>query len=128
MPIRTLPTRLTLDTTAATNQDDEPPSTCTAGPIGRTLWFDLELPADTSVRVITAGSTFDTTIAIYTGGAIDALAPVLGACNDDADGTTQSGVAFAAAANQPYRVQIGGYAGAGGTLVLEVAAVLHDRP
>ena len=126
MPVRTLPTRLTLSTAEATTQDVEPPLPCMAGPAGKTLWFDLELPADARVRVTTAGSSFDTTLAVYTGSALDALTPVPGACNDDANGATQSDVAFDAVANQPYRVQVGGYAGAGGTLVLDVSTVAES--
>ena len=127
-PLRTLPARLMLSTTEATIQDREPSPACMAGPVGKTVWFDLELPVATQVRVTTAGSAFDTTLAVYTGSAADALSLAPEACNDDAEGATHSVVVFDAAANQPYRVQVGGYRGAGGALTLDVSAVGPDRP
>ena len=127
-PVRELPARVMLNTTEATIEDREPSPACMSGPVGKTVWFDLELPVTTQIRVTTAGSAFDTTLAVYTGSAADALNSAPEACNDDAEGATHSVVVFDAAANQPYRVQVGGYRGAGGALTLDLSAVGTERP
>jgi hypothetical protein len=68
------------------------------------------------VTFSTAGSTFDTLLAAYTGSSLGALTVV--ASSDDAGGAATSSVTFAAASGTTYRVAVDGYSGASGDVVL----------
>jgi hypothetical protein len=71
------------------------------------LWWTYTAPADGTVHLDTCASTEydDTTLAVYTGAALDALTPV--ASDDDADGCPdhRSSVDFQATAGTTYRRQ-----------------------
>jgi hypothetical protein len=106
-----------ISTVGATTQAGEPQP---CGGIGRTTWYDLSMPGDTSVMLDTAASSFDTVIAVYE-------APEDGSrafsdlrtlkCVDDAGGA-QARVTFATQALKHYFVQVGGHDGAAGMLQL----------
>jgi hypothetical protein len=115
--VSVLPAHYTLDTSGATTESGEP-LTCGSASMGKTVWYRFTPAAPTTVAVSTAGSGFDTMVAVYTGGALGALTQV--ACNDDFGGTLQSRVTFAAAAGTTYQVQVGGYGGASGSLVVDI--------
>ena len=70
------------------------------------LWWTYTAPADGTVHLDTCASTEfdDTTLAVYTGAALDALTPV--ASDDDADGCPdrRSSVDFQATAGTTYRI------------------------
>jgi hypothetical protein len=100
--------------TAATKEGGEPSHAGNAG--GRSIWFTWSAPAAGTTTFRTAGSSFDTLLAVYTGSAVSALTAV--ASNDDADGALQSRVAFTAAAGTTYRVAVDGYNGAAGNVAL----------
>lgn len=75
------------------------------------VWFRWIAPATGFVEMDTAGSCFDTVLAVYTGHC-GALAPVPGACNDNAPmgrpaDTLQSFVRFPAVAGETYLIQVG---------------------
>ena len=70
------------------------------------------------MTVDTAGSSFDTLLGVYTGTAVGALTTV--ASNDDANGTTQSQVSFAAVAGTTYRIAVDGFAGATGSVAVRL--------
>ena len=112
-PTAALPLSLAQDTSAATLETGEK-QPC-AG-IGKTVWIRFTATANGPVTVSTAGSLFDTAVAVYTGAgkAPGDLVPV--DCNDDADGSAQSSLTITATAGTTYAVQIGGYAAAGGAL------------
>ena len=82
---------------------------------GASLWWSWTAPDDGMVTIDTAGSDVDTLLAVYTGGAVDALAEV--ASNDDAVGV-QSAVRFTAQEGVVYRIAVDGYDGATGSVVL----------
>ena len=82
---------------------------------GASLWWRWTAPASGAVAIDTAGSDFDTLLAVYTGGAVDALTEV--ASNDDAVGL-QSEVRFTAQQGVVYHVAVDGYDGATGSIVL----------
>jgi hypothetical protein len=115
------PGQLTVSTVAATTQAGEPlvvDASCDptlGGQMGATVWYTYTSPIPTQVTVDTFGSSFDTVVSVYTGAAVNSLARA--ACNDDAQGT-QSRVSFAAAPSTTYRVQVGGFNGAVGSLVV----------
>jgi hypothetical protein len=91
----------------ATKQAGEPNHAGNSG--GRSVWWSYTAPASGQVTVNTAGSNFDTLLAVYTGSAVNALTEV--ASNDDiAAGTNpQSRVSFHATAGQIYRIAVDGY-------------------
>jgi hypothetical protein len=102
------------------------PQTC--GNIGATIWYrfavDPVLQPGAQVEVTTAGSAFDTVVAVYSGDHIlsppGGIAPV--ACNDDAGGP-QARLQFAATPGATYYVQLGGKNGATGSASLLVRCV-----
>ena len=90
-------------------------------PGGASLWWRWTLPASATtgaVTIDTEGSDFDTLLAVYTGGSVDALTLV--ASNDDATGR-QSEVSFTAQVGVIYYIAVDGYSGATGSIVLNVA-------
>jgi subtilisin family serine protease len=98
--------RITSNNRLATIQPGEPfhagiPS------VAATLWWNWSTPNDTPVLIDTAGSGFDTIIAVYTGGDLLRLTEV--ASVDDVSGRSQGYLTFNARAGVTYRIAIGGY-------------------
>src|SRR3989442_9945267 len=79
-----VPAVVTGDTSAATPERHEPRP---CGRIATTAWFKLQ-PATGTLTASTAGSAFDTVLALYRGSALAGLTSL--ACNDDFGGTLQS--------------------------------------
>ena len=105
----------------ASKEVDEPDHAGNSG--GASLWWRWTAPASGTVTIDTAGSDFDTLLAVYTGGGVDALTAV--ASSDDAIGF-QSEVRFTARQGVVYHVAVDGYGGATGSVVLnwhQIAAV-----
>jgi hypothetical protein len=93
-----------VDVTEATVESGEPQPWC--GPIDNTVWYRIELPKKTSLIVDTAGSNFDTMLAVY-----DADLGLI-TCNDDVHddwGSLQARLGFAAARRTTYYLQAGAY-------------------
>lgn len=116
--IASTPLTVTADTGGATTESNEPTGIDrVCAPIGATLWFKYVAPASASLTIATAGSGFDTVVAVYTGAALGSLARV--ACNDDVNfsaGDLSSRVTLSLTQDTTYWIQIGGYAGASGGL------------
>jgi hypothetical protein len=126
-----LPTTQMAVTLNATTEPGEPlvvdPSCGAAGgALGRTVWYTLTPGAATTVTVDTFGSGFDTVVAVYTGAALGSLTRI--ACNDDVGGTVQSQISFTATAGTTYRLQVGGFNGAAGDLVVNVSSTPGPPP
>ena len=119
-----LPAQFLRDTDDATEQSGEPTAT-DCGTIGKTVWYRHLANANGSLTVLSAGSDFDTLIAVYTGNAVDGLTPVAGGCNDNASGTSQSQVALQTVAGTTYYIQVGGNDGDSGSLAI---AFTDDPP
>ena len=83
---------------------------------GKSVWWRWTAPATASMRVATTGSNFDTLLAIYTGGAVNALTLI--AANNDANGTPQSQLTFSAVAGVTYQIAVDGVGGASGNINL----------
>ncbi|MBI2926796.1 MAG: trypsin-like peptidase domain-containing protein [Verrucomicrobia bacterium] len=99
-------------TVKATKEASEPAHNDTAG--GRSIWFRWTAPGNGLVTFDTAGSSFDSVLAVYRGNSLGTLAYVLS--NDDIDNfTRQSRLTFAAAAGTEYRVAVDGYLTTGNT-------------
>jgi len=88
------------------------------GHIGATAWFTIVPGTSGKLTASTAGSGFDTVLALYSGTAINSLHKIQ--CNDDVNGTLQSAVSGNVTAGQTYYVQLGGYRGATGSYALDI--------
>ncbi len=97
----------------ATDEAGEPRNPVNAG--GKSVWWEWVAPATGAFTITTAGSNFDTTLAIYSGDTLNSL--VLVASNDDSGGQ-QSAVTFAAQEGVSYKIQVDGYQGKIGNIQL----------
>ena len=88
---------------------------------GSSVWFAWTAPTTGTVTINTAGSSFDTLLAVYTGSSVSGLAAV--ASNDDANYpvTLTSAVTFHVVAGQTYRIAVDGWNGAAGNIMLNLA-------
>ena len=114
-----------------TNNDAtlEPGEPMHAGsPGGHSLWWSWTSPFTGSVSVSTAGSSFDTLLAVYTGDTVTNLELV--ADNDDAGGfgDVTSHVVFRAIEGESYHVAVDGFNDATGTVQLAVDYAGHPAP
>jgi hypothetical protein len=115
-PVTALPFTDTTDTTESTSSPNDPD--CFAGT--HTVWYVYTAPTDMRIVVDTAGSQFDTTLAVVTGspGEFELIG-----CNDDDGFGLQSRVVFEAQAGQTYYFVAGSCCGegsVGGPLQLNV--------
>jgi serine protease len=88
----------------ATTQTGEPNHAGNKG--GRSVWWAYDAQVSGSVTITTAGTAFDTLLAVYTGTAVDALNLV--EQNDDFQGP-QSRVTLQAVAGTTYWIAVDGY-------------------
>ncbi|MGE0859307.1 MAG: S8 family serine peptidase [Gammaproteobacteria bacterium] len=107
----------TLDNRYASKEVGEPDHAGNAG--GASAWWRWTAPQDitvrTTLRLTTAGSTINTLLAVYTGEAVSALAPVAAASNPEGEPAT---LAVQVAAGVTYAIAVDGRDGAGGSLGL----------
>jgi hypothetical protein len=95
----------------ATEQTGEPDHA--GNPGGASVWFKWRAPADGQWRFYTAGSAFNTLLAIYTGDQVSALTLV--GANDDVSTTNKtSSVTFNAQNGTTYWITLDGYRGSAG--------------
>ncbi|NJN36753.1 MAG: hypothetical protein HC794_06440 [Nitrospiraceae bacterium] len=106
------------NTTAASLETQEAVPTCDYNHT-HSVWFTFTPATSASYLITTAGSTYDTVLAVYTGAAVNALTQI--ACNDDA-----SALVFTSQLTQTltqgitYRLQVSGYNGRYGDYVLRI--------
>jgi M6 family metalloprotease-like protein len=103
-----LPFAQTIDTRSATVEEGEPAPSCAR--IGKTAWFRFTPTQDVRLKADTAGSGFDTVLAVHRGTGLGSLAET--ACSDDVDiaaGDLRSSVEFDALAGETYHFQVGGF-------------------
>ena len=81
----------------------------------RSVWWKWRAPENGTATIDTIGSSFDTTLGVYTGSRVDDLNTI--AENDDAAGL-QSRVVVAVTRGTEYRLRVAGYGGASGDIVL----------
>lgn len=86
-------------------------------PGGKSLWYRWTAPATTGMTFTTAGSGFDTVLAVYSGDSLGSLVPV--AANDDSADFPLSGLSFPAVAGTTYFIAVDGHDGAAGKVGLE---------
>ncbi|MBL8689748.1 MAG: hypothetical protein JNL04_11645 [Rhodospirillaceae bacterium] len=99
---------------SASKESGEPSHAGNSG--GTSVWWKITPTASGQVTVSTAGSSFDTLLAVYTGSAVGSLTSV--ASNDDTGATLQSAVSFNGTAGTTYYVAVDGYSGSTGSIVL----------
>lgn len=109
-------TTLRTNNAGATAETGEPQHAGTAG--STSLWWQWIAPASGQASVSTTGSTYDTIVAVYSGGTLSTLAPI--ASNDDANGLTTSQVTFTAQLGVTYQIAVAGKAGASGMTILNI--------
>jgi outer membrane protein assembly factor BamB/subtilisin family serine protease len=109
--------RVRTSSTGARAESGEPAH---GGGSGASLWWTWTAPANGQVAFDTSGSSFDTTLAVYTGSALNALASV--ASNDDAAaGQTSSRVSLQVTAGTTYQIAVDGKGGASGLVLLRLS-------
>ena len=121
--ITALPFTDTVNTTEATTAADDPadpedPAVCFIG--GHTVWYQFTPARDTKIRANTAGSDYDTGIAVFTGTRGDLT---LIGCNDDVllGRQVHSSVTFEAVAGETYYFMVGSFGNSeGGTLIFNL--------
>jgi Kelch motif len=90
----------------------------------RTTWFKFNSPFSGRVTIDTAGSTYDTVLAVYTGGCV---APTQLACNDDHNHFS-SQVSISVYANQDYYVEVAAWhLGVSGTATANISAFIDKE-
>jgi hypothetical protein len=108
-------------TTTATGEPGEPLHAGFGG--GRSVWYRWTAPQTGRWFFRTLGSNYDTTLAIYTGNALNALTKLVSNDDSPAGGTT-SYVEFIAQAGGVYQVAIDGDEGASGNFSLAWQSIL----
>jgi hypothetical protein len=114
-------TNLTLSATNvnASKEVGEPNHAANIG--GRSVWWKWSAPGAGGVVISTAGSSFDTLLAVYTGAAVAALSDSLVAANDDAGRAKTSLVALNVRKGTTYRIAVDGFNGDSGTIQLTLS-------
>ena len=92
----------------------------------RSMWFEYTASANGQMNIDTAGSTFDTVLAVYTGNALNALTLV--ASNDDISTGLTSAVSFAVTTGTRYLIAVDGWNGTSGNFNLNWSFVLPTAP
>ena len=107
-----------LSNSGYTGEPDESNHAEASGPLNSAWWYWIA-PTSGQVRLNTRGSSFDTTLAVYTGDALDTLTEV--ASNDDVTmSSTQSAVVFEATAGTTYQIAVDGFSGSTGDIDLNL--------
>jgi hypothetical protein len=107
----------TTTTTDATFETDEPQPAC-ATATDKTVWYSYTPGMNRTVIAVTAGSNFDTVLAIYTGTNLTALTPL--ACNDNRAIDNLSKIKLALTGGTKYYFQVGGANGESGLLTFRL--------
>ena len=104
----------------ATSEANEPRHAGKPG--GKSVWYTWQ-PGQSGVATLsTAGSTFDTLLAVYQGTAVNSLTLI--ASDDDSGGTGTSLLQFNAVAGQIYQIVIDGHGGESGDYLLTWSLVV----
>jgi hypothetical protein len=84
---------------------------------GHSVWFRWTAPQTGPVEFNTVGSTFNTTLAVYTGNIVTNLT-LIAANNDDVGGALISRLSFQAHSGTTYRIAVDGFGGDSGSYAL----------
>ncbi|HLN96887.1 MAG TPA: NF038122 family metalloprotease [Pyrinomonadaceae bacterium] len=101
----------------ATKEAGEPSHEPLGNPGGRSVWYRWTAPSSGNTTFTTAGSTYDTLLAVYTGSNVSALTSIVK--NDDVSpGITTSIVQFSAVGGTTYQIAVDGFDGDQGNITL----------
>jgi len=115
-PFNAMKITLSGSNSGATAEPSEPDHAGKVG--GKSVWWSWTAPASGGVQLRTAGSDFDTLLAVYVGNSVDNLTPV---ASNDNDGTNfTSSIFFNAVSNTTYRVAVDGRDGGSGNISLSL--------
>ncbi len=81
----------------------EPQPSCAV--VANTVWYRFTPNQNGILKIDTAGSGYDTVLAVYTEGSLGTLIPV--GCNDETGAGQQSALQFQANSGTTYQIQIG---------------------
>jgi len=116
---------LTGNNTNATSEVSEPSHAGNAP--AKSVWWTWSAPSAGTCTLRTAGSTFDTVLAVYAGSSVGLLTPV--ASNDNTSpAVTDSTVSFTAVKGAVYRIAVDGKSGASGAIALAGSIVVPAGP
>lgn len=104
------------------------PGLCMVSP---NIWFCYTAACNGDVTVSLLGSAYDTMLAVYDGCECYPTADDLIECNDDASGTYQSEITFAAIAGKQYLIEVGGYGAETGQGIMNIKCegpVVQEKP
>jgi hypothetical protein len=105
----------------ASHEPGEPSHDPLGDPGGGSVWYQWQAPSTGLVTFSTAGSDYDTLLAIYTGSSVSALTSQ--GKNDDVSSSDHTSVvAFNATAGTLYRIAVDGWGGDRGTIKLNWTA------
>ena len=90
---------------------------------GASVWFTWLAPTSGTVSLDTHGSSFDTTLGVFTGNAVNSLISVASNDDDWANNTLTSALQFNAVAGTTYYFAVDGYHGATGNITLNLSLV-----
>jgi RHS repeat-associated protein len=102
----------------ATKEAGEPNHAGGAG--GKSVWWTWTPSTSGSATISTAGSSFDTLLAVYTGTSVSALTTIESNDDDTAHGVSTSLLTFNAVAGTAYQIVVDGNAGSGGSVQLAI--------
>ena len=112
----------------ATQQTGEPKHAGVRG--GKSVWWSWTAPSTGTFTLATTGSSFDTTLAIYTGSAVNTLA-VVRSNDDQSKSLRTSKVVISAVSGTTYQIAVDGYRADAGAITLSgslVAKVVLAAP
>jgi subtilisin len=103
----------------ATKESGEPNHANNTG--GKSVWYKWTPQASGTTTIDTAGSNFDTVLAVYTGSAVNSLTHIA-SNDDDAALGQQSKVSFTANAGTTYQIAVDGFGAAAGNINMRLAS------
>jgi len=107
----------------ATKETGEPNHSPDSVASGKSIWYRWVAPNSGTVTITTAGSSFDTLLAVYGGTTVGALGAAI-AANDDENnpgGILTSRVQFSAVSGTTYQIVVDGYGGDEGDVTVNVS-------
>ncbi len=112
----------TFGATSETSEPSHDPTDSTSLSPGHTIWYRWQATSSSSTTITTAGSDFDTILAVYTGSTLSTLSRLT--FNDDVQNGVirTSSVTFNATAGTTYSIAVDGWGGDVGTVNLNWAA------
>lgn len=112
--------RMAIGSNVGASKETGEPNHWTTG--GTSVWWTWIAPSTGTFTITTNGSSFDTTLGVYTGNSVDALTQI--AEDDDGGDGTQSLLSFSGAAGTSYHIAVDGYSAASGDILLSVSGAV----